>query len=91
MLKDEKIRHLTHYLLKGLLDKGIITLIDEQEKIIKEIKRTISEELRLGESIDGVVRKKIDSLSKRPIEGSPEWDILYKKYFSEEEARRGRR
>lgn len=91
MLSDEKVRHLTHQLCKGLVEKQIISPLEDEEKIRKEIKRTIREELRLGEDIDESVRKKIESMSKKPVEGSPEWDILYKKYFIEEESRRGRR
>ncbi|MCX8026715.1 MAG: DUF507 family protein [Thermodesulfovibrionales bacterium] len=91
MLSDEKVRHLTHQLYKSLVEKQIITPIENEEKIRKEIKRTIREELRLGEDIDEAVRKKIESLSKKPVEGSQEWDILYRKYFAEEESRRGRR
>jgi hypothetical protein len=91
MLSDEKIRHLTHQVCKGLIEKGILTPTEGEEKLRREIKRTLIDEVRLGEDIDQAVRKKIDSLSKRPMEGSMEWDVLYKKYFLEEEARRGRK
>ncbi|MCX8070318.1 MAG: DUF507 family protein [Thermodesulfovibrionales bacterium] len=91
MLSDDKIRHLTHLICKGLVDKNALSPLEGEEKLRREIKRTIIEELRIGEDIDITVRKKIDSLSKRPVEGSMEWEVLYKKYFSEEETRRGRK
>lgn len=91
MLSDEKIRHLTHVVYNGLIEKGLLVPTSGEEKLRREIKRTIIEELRIGEDIDRMVRKKIDSLSKRPVEGSMEWDVLYKKYFQEEEIRRGRK
>jgi hypothetical protein len=47
-------------------------------------------ELKVGEEIDSVVRKKLQSFSKKIAEGSPEWEILYKKVFREEEIKRGR-
>lgn len=91
MLSDEKVRHLTHVICNGLIEKGLLIATSGEEKLRREIKRTIIEELRIGEDIDTVVRRKIDSLSRRPVEGSVEWDVLYKKYFQEEEIRRGRK
>lgn len=91
MLSDEKVSHLTHVLLKGLINKGLITLKEDDSLVRREIKRTLLKELKFGEDIDAAVRRKIGSLSKKVIEGSPEWDVLYKKFFEEEEARKGRR
>lgn len=90
MLSDEKITHLTHILLKGLINKGLISLKDEESQIRKEIKRTIISELKIGEDIDTAVRKKLQSFSKKLTEGSPEWEILYKKFFDEERLKRGK-
>ena len=91
MLSDEKISHLTHIVLKGLINKGLITLKEDDSLVRREIKRTIIRELKFGEDIDAAARKKIQSLSKKVVDGSPEWDVLYKKFFEEEESRRGRR
>jgi hypothetical protein len=91
MLTEDKISHLSHVLLKGLLEKDRIEAIENEGKIRAEIKRTIIAELKIGEEIDSVVRKKLLSFSKKIAEGSPEWDVLYKKYFREEEIKRGRK
>jgi hypothetical protein len=91
MLNDEKILHLTHQLLKALLEKKLIEPVEEESKIRAEIKRTIISELKIGEGIDSIVRKKLQSFSKNIVEGSPEWEILYKKFFKEEEIKRGRK
>ena len=91
MLSDDKISHLSHVLLKGLIKRKLIIMNDEEGKIRAEIKRTIISELKIGEEIDSVVRKKLLSFSKKIAEGSPEWDVLYKKYFREEEIKRGRK
>lgn len=90
MLSDEKVTHLTHVLLKGLIDRDLVGLNDEEGKIRREIKRIIFNELKIGEDIDLVVRKKLQSFSRKLVEGSPEWEILYKKFFREEEVKRGR-
>ncbi len=89
-LSDDKISHLSHVLLKGLIDKDAIETKAEDGKIRREIKRVIEGELKAGEEIDEAVRRKLQSLSRKLIEGSPEWEVLYQKYYAEEEVRRGR-
>ncbi len=90
MLSDDKISHLSHVLFKGLIEKGLIELLDEDGKVRREIKRTIISELKISEEIDSAVRKKLQSFSRKIVEGSPEWEVLYRKFFKEEEVKRGR-
>jgi uncharacterized protein len=90
MLSDDKISHLTHVVLRGLLDKKLLSFLEDESKVRGEIKRTIIGELKVGEEIDAAVRRKLQSYARKPVEGSPEWEILYKKFFKEEEVRRGR-
>jgi uncharacterized protein len=90
MLSEDKISHLSHVLLKGLIERNLIEPIDEEGKIRAEIKRTIISELKIGEDINAVVRKKLLSFSKKIAEGSPEWEVLYRKFFREEERKKGR-
>lgn len=91
MLSDDKISHLTHVLLRRLHDDDLIEIDEDEEAAVRrEIKRTIVAELKIGEEIDQTVKRKLQSLSKKLVEGSPEWEILYKKYFREEETKKGR-
>ncbi|HAM49162.1 MAG TPA: DUF507 domain-containing protein [Nitrospiraceae bacterium] len=89
MLSDDKISHLSHVLLKGLLDGDIIGLNADEGKIRREIKRSMVSFLKVGQDIDESVRKKMQSFSRKIIEGTPEWEVLYKKFYKEEAARRG--
>ncbi|HYQ47522.1 MAG TPA: DUF507 family protein, partial [Thermodesulfovibrionales bacterium] len=90
MLSDDKVSHLSHILLNKLYDLDLIDMDeDEEASIRREIKRTIVGELKVGEEIDEVVRKKLLSLSKKLIEGSSEWEVLYRKYYREEEIKKG--
>ena len=90
MLSEDKISHLSHVLLKGLMERHLVSAANDEGKIRAEIKRTIVSELKIGEEMDSAVRKKIQSYSKKVVEGSSEWDILYRKFFREEEVKRGR-
>lgn len=90
MLSEDKISHLSHVLLKGLMDQDLIDLVDDAGDVRREMKRTIVAELKIGEEIDQLVRKKLQTYSKKLIEGSPEWEVMYKKLFREEEVKKGR-
>jgi len=89
-LSDDKITHMTHVILRGLLDRGVIDITAEEGAVRRAMKRAIAAELKVGEDMDASVRRKIESLSKHVSEGSPEWEVLYRKYFHEEEVKRGR-
>ncbi|HXX80320.1 MAG TPA: DUF507 family protein [Thermodesulfovibrionales bacterium] len=89
MLSDEKVSHLTHVLFKGLTDKALIEPVAEEGKVRREVKRSIVSFLKVSEEIDLSVRKKLQSFSRKIIEGSPEWEVLYKKFYREETAKRG--
>jgi hypothetical protein len=89
-LSDDKVSHLTHIVLKGLIEKKALTLLAEDSAIRREIKRILVKELKLAESIDESIRKKLQSYSKKIPEGTPEWEVLYHKFFQEESAKKGR-
>jgi len=89
-LSDDKVSHLTHVVLKGLIEKKALTLLAEDSAIRREIKRILVKELKLAESIDESIRKKLQSYSKKIPEGTPEWEVLYHKFFQEESAKKGR-
>ena len=90
MLSEDKISHLSHVLLKGLVGRKLVNVLEEEGKVRAEIKRTIIAELKIGEEMDAVIRRKLQSFSKKIVEGSPEWEILYRKFYREEEIKRGR-
>jgi uncharacterized protein len=91
MLSDDKISHTAHLLLRGMVDNNLIVIKADDSEVRREIKRTITTELKVGEDMHDVVTKKLLSLSRKLTEGSPEWEVLYRKFYEEEEARRGRK
>ncbi|MFA4920069.1 MAG: DUF507 family protein [Thermodesulfovibrionales bacterium] len=90
MLSDDKISHLSHVLLKGLAKRKLIEPAEDEAKIRSEIKRTIVAELKIGEEIDAIVKRKLQSYSRKIVEGTPEWELMYKKFYKDEEIKRGR-
>ncbi len=88
ILTEDRIYHLSNLILDKLRETGIAFLRDETQ-VKKEVRQSIFEYLRLEEGIDEKVRKKISSQSKIILEGSREWEILYKKYYEEEASLKG--
>ncbi|MCX7979266.1 MAG: DUF507 family protein, partial [Bdellovibrionaceae bacterium] len=62
----------------------------DEDEALRVAKRAIIEFVRQDEEIDRFARAKVASLKRGVLEGSPEWDILYRKYYEEERSRRGK-
>lgn len=90
LFSEDKINHLAHRILRELTAWKEVRLLEEEEKILREIKKAIIAEVKIDEEIDTVVRERLLSYSRKIPEGSPEWDILYQKLFSEEMRKKGR-
>jgi len=86
-LSREKILQISHAVLDYLdADDGVEYFADPQE-VRQQIVRMIEGEMKADEAIDGLVRRKIETQKRPIVEGSDEWDVLYRKYYEEEQAR----
>ena len=86
-LSREKILRLSHLILDRLNHDEDVEFFMEPQELRGEIVRLISEEMKADEAIDVLVRRKIESQKRPIVEGSDEWDVLYRKYYEEEVAR----
>jgi hypothetical protein len=84
MLSEDKVSHLSHVILKAVKSSPLVQVKSDDGRILKEIKRVLAGELAHEEDIDRKVRAKLGSYSRGIVEGSPEWDVLYRKTFEEE-------
>lgn len=89
-ISDEKLSHLTHLIYEGIGRFDGVELVADEEGILRTIKQALQDEFRLDDALDQVVRARLASYSRKIVEGSPEWDVLYRKSF-EEELRKRRR
>ncbi|NTV54566.1 MAG: DUF507 family protein [Syntrophaceae bacterium] len=87
-LSEDRISHLSHLITDVLAQNRNVDMIQPEERVLREIKRTITDELKFEDEADTAARRTIQSLSRRVPEGSPEWDVLYRKYLDEEMRRR---
>lgn len=88
-LSREKIVRLSHLVTDVLVANDDVQFIEDRDTIRREIVQILQAILKEEEHVDAEVRRKIGSQKKEIIEGSEEWDILYRKYYSEELKRMG--
>ena len=84
MLSEDKVSHLSHVFLRAIKQSSLIQVKSEVAPVLKEIKRVLAGELAQEQDIDRKVRNKLGSYSRGIVEGSPEWEVLYRKTFEEE-------
>jgi hypothetical protein len=86
-LSREKIVHLSHLVLNHLNHDEDVEFFEDLQAIRGEIFRLIESEMKADEAIDALVRRKIETQKRTIVEGSDEWDVLYRKYYEEESAK----
>ena len=84
MLSEDKISHLSHIILQVVKKSPLVTVQADEGRVLKEIKKVLAAELAQEAEIDRKVRAKLASYSRGIVEGSAEWDVLYRKAFDEE-------
>jgi len=79
--KLNKLASATTDLLAGMKN---VEFLEGYDDIRQEIRRLLEELLTSEEKLDKAARLKIESQSRIIPEGTPEWNILYHKYYNEE-------
>jgi hypothetical protein len=82
-LSREKMVRVSHKVIDLLVSSPDVDFIEDRDTIRQEIVNIFTSLLKLEEQVDTEVRAKIGSQKKEILEGSEEWDILYRKYYSE--------
>lgn len=88
-ISREKIVRLSHQITEVLVGSDDVEFLDDRDTIRQHIVSILTATLREEEKADMEVRKRITSQKKEILEGSEEWDVLYRKYYSEELRRMG--
>jgi len=88
-LSREKTVRLSHRVIDLLVTIEDLDFVEDRDTIRQEIVTILQELLKQEEQVDAEVRAKIASQKKEILEGSEEWDILYRRYYSESLKRMG--
>ncbi len=83
-LSQEKANKLAAVVTDALAGMKSVDFSEPYEDVRAELRRIIEELLHEEEKIDKVARQKIESQKRTILEGTQEWDILYRKYYNEE-------
>jgi len=88
-LTREKTMRLSHLITDVLVSSQEVEFVEDRDTIRQKTVQILQELLKEEEAVDTEVRKKISSQKKEVLEGSEEWDVLYRKYYAEEMRRMG--
>lgn len=88
-LSREKIIRLSHQINDVLVASNDVEFIEDRDTIRNQVVLILQALLHEEEKVDAEVRKKITSQKKEILEGSEEWDVLYRKYYADEMRRIG--
>ena len=80
----EKMNVLARAVAEALSGMGGVMIPGDKNDLRLEIRRLLEELLKAEKRIDQEARRKIESQRRTILEGSQEWDILYRKYYNEE-------
>jgi hypothetical protein len=83
-ISRDKINVLAKRALSGLKELEQVEFIEDPDSIRMEARKILEELFTAEEVIDKAARQKIESQRRIIMEGTPEWDILYRKYYNEE-------
>lgn len=90
ILSEERQSHWAHLLVDGIWNDDLVDYSDE-DMAFRLAKKAIFEFVKEELDMDQRARDKVSSLKRGVLEGTPEWDILYKKYYLEERGKRGQK
>jgi hypothetical protein len=88
-LTREKTMRLSHIVTDVLVASEEVEFVEDRDTIRQKTVQILQDLLKEEEAVDAEIRKKISSQKKEVLEGSEEWDVLYRKYYAEEMRRMG--
>jgi len=83
-ISRDKLNKLAHTVADTLAEIDQVGFLDDRNTIRQEARKALEVLLNEEARIDTSARLKIANQRKIILEGSQEWDILYRKYYNEE-------
>jgi uncharacterized protein len=80
----EKANKVAHAVTDALAGADEVDFVEDRNTIRLEVRKILEDLLNQEEKIDQAARQKIENQKRTILEGSQEWDILYRKYYNEE-------
>ena len=83
-ISRDKVNKLAHTIADTLADVPECDFLEDRNTIRQEARKVLEKLLTEETKLDAAARQKIASQRKIIVEGSQEWDILYRKYYNDE-------
>ena len=83
-LSRDKVNVLARAVADALKQIDEVEFVEDPNTIRQETHKILEELFNQEAKIDIAARQKIDTQKRTILEGSQEWDILYRKYYNEE-------
>ncbi len=83
-ISRDKVNKLAHTIADTLAEIPECDFLEDRNTIRQEARKALEELLTAETKLDAAARLKIASQRKIILEGSQEWDILYRKYYNDE-------
>ena len=80
----DKVNKVAHLVTDALAEMDELDFVEDRNTIRLEVRKILEDVLNREEKIDQAARHKIENQKRTILEGSQEWDILYRKYYNEE-------
>ena len=83
-ISHDKLNKLAHMVADTLAETDAVGFLEDRNTIRQESRKALELLLTEEAKIDASARLKIANQRKIIVEGSQEWDILYRKYYNDE-------
>ena len=83
-ISRDKLNKLAHTVADTLAEVPECDFLEDRNTIRQEARKALERLLTDEMKLDAGARQKIASQRKIIVEGSQEWDILYRKYYNDE-------
>jgi hypothetical protein len=83
-INRDKLNKLAHTVADALAEIDAVGFLEERNTIRQESRKALEALLEEEGRIDTAARLKIANQRKIILEGSQEWEILYRKYYNDE-------
>jgi hypothetical protein len=83
-ISRDKVNKLAHTIADTLADVPECDFLEDRNTIRQEARKALEKLLTEETKLDAAARLKIASQRKIILEGSQEWEILYRKYYNDE-------
>jgi len=83
-ISRDKVNKLAHTVADTLAETAEVDFLEDRNTIRQEARKALEKLLTEELKLDAAARQKIASQRKIILEGSQEWDILYRKYYNDE-------